>query len=269
LFQTFEHNGRVLHVSSYGPDSARPAKTWPPSAPGTGVVEIGRIVLEEGIKGSTLTTQVRGRNIAHIFAEILLKDRDLDRYYGPVVREHVRAHRNKETGGVIRPDWDDPVDVVVAIHPILRLLTDGIDSAFCFSVPEGYGSSDYRIDGLYALADGAAPFRARFAFDSAGEMKRVIAYKEQGGRSTPHALNPGQGDRFAPFVQVLTPPTEDGDWEVTPALSTPLAFHDKELCVVTDTPMPGEYLVGLLVQDLDGRLTRKYVPLTIGDGWRP
>jgi hypothetical protein len=49
-------------------------------------------------------------------------------------------------------------------------------------------------------------------------------------------------------------------------LSTPLAFHDQGLRMTKETPVPGDYLAGILVQDLDGALTRKYVPLTIGNG---
>ncbi len=48
------------------------------------------------------------------------------------------------------------------------------------------------------------------------------------------------------------------------ALSTSLVFPDRRLRVVTETLIPGDYLAGLVVQDLDGGLHRKYVPLAIG-----
>ncbi|MFH1833378.1 MAG: hypothetical protein ABH877_00015, partial [bacterium] len=159
----------------------------------------------------------------------------------------------------------ETVDLAVGICPDLHLLTDGVDSAFCFAVPEGYGISDYRLGGLYTPAAGAAPARALFRFDRAGETKGLLVYKDQGRRSIPHALTLKKGDQFAPFVQVLTPPTDRGGWYVSTALSTPLTVRSQALHVATETAMPGEYLVGLLVEDLDGKLTRRYVPLTVGE----
>jgi hypothetical protein len=263
-FQTFEHGGMVLRLFVHEAGAPSLVDSRLPLSPGAGQFEIGQIDLAEAGGGFALTAQVRGRHIAYIHTDLLLKDKSANRFYGPVVREHVQADRNKETRGVIRPDWDDPVDVAVRLHPGLRVLTDGVDSAFCFSVPEGYGNSGRRLDGLYALADGTAPFRARFFFDGAGETKRVLAHRERGRSSLPHAVIPRRGDQFMPFAQVLTPPTGGGDWDMVLALSTPLVFRDRRLRVVTETPIPGDYLAGLVVQDLDGGLTRKYVPLTVG-----
>jgi hypothetical protein len=262
--RTFRHKGRVLQLTAYESEPSGPRKVLSRRAPGAGSIEIRQIDLSAKGEEFMLSAWVDGSNIAFIYTEVLLKDESLDRFYGPVAREYIRAERTKETRGVSRPDWDDSVDLSVKIRPSLRVLTDGVDSAFFFSVPEGYGDPQHRIDGLYAPADGTGEFRARVTFDSGGETKRIVAYKEQGYRSAPHPLAPRRGDRLTPFVQVLTPPAEDGEWKVGTALSTPLTLGDRPFRVVTETPMPGDYLVGLLVQDFDGGLTRKYAPLTIG-----
>jgi hypothetical protein len=266
VFRTYEYNGMVLQLAAYECEPSQRARASHARAPGSGRFEIERLDLAVEGEQLTLAAQIRGRNIAYIYSEILLKDEDLDRFYGPVAREHLRADRNKETGGISRPDWDDPVELTLMLYPSLSVLTDGVDSAFCFSTPERYGSQDRRLGGLYTPADGAAPLRALFIFDNAGEMKGVFAYGRQGRRSGPHMLTPERGDRFIPLAQVLTPPAAGGDWETATALSTPLTFRDGPLGVVEGPPMPGDYLVGLLIQDLDGGLTREYVPLTVGDG---
>jgi hypothetical protein len=261
VIQTFEHNGKVLQLITY--ESAPPKPTKSIRAPGAGKFEIGQINLSDEF---TLTAQITGKNIAYIYTEILLKDKNLNQFYGPIAREYIQADRDKETGGISRPDWDDTINLAVTLRPSLTLLTDGVDSAFGFCIPEGYRNPNYRLDGLYAPADGTAPRRARITFDSNGETKEIVVFKEQGRRSTPHALTPKQDDQFAPFVQILTQPAraaENGKWEATTALSTPLTFRQQPLQLITEYPMPAEYLVGILVQDLDGGFTRKYVPLTI------
>jgi hypothetical protein len=264
VFQTFDYNGKVLQLVTYEHESPKSTKTSALRAPGAGKFEIGQINLSDDF---TLTAQITGKNIAYIYTEILLKDKSLDQFYGPVAREYIHADRDKETGGVSHPDWDDTNNLAVTLRPSLRLLTDGVDSAFAFATPEGYENPDYRLDGLYTPADGVTPRRARITFDNGGKIKNILAYKEQGRRSTPHPLTPKQDDQFAPFVQVLTPPAraaENGKWDVTTALSNPLTFRDQSLRMVTESPMSAEYLLGILVQDLDGKLARKYVPLTIG-----
>ena len=262
IFQTFEYNGKALQLITYEPESSKPAKTSSVRAPGAGKFEIGQINLSDEF---TLTAQVAGKNIAYIYTEILLKDKKLNQFYGPVAREYIHADRDKETGGVSYPEWGDSIDLAVTLRPSLRLLTDGVDSAFAFAAPEAYENPNYRLEGLYTPAGGDSPRRARIIFDSNGKTKDVVAFKEQGRRSTPHTLTPEQGDQFAPFVQVLTSPTdENGKWDITTALSNPLTFREQSLRMVTESPIPAEYLIGILIQDLDGKLARNYIPLNIG-----
>ena len=259
ILQTFKHNGKVLQLIAYEHESPKPTKSI--RAPGAGKFEISEINLSDDF---TLTAQVTGKNIAFIYTEILLKDKSLNQFYGPVAREHIHADRDKETGGVSHPDWADAVNLAVTLRPSLTLLTDSVDSAFAFAVPEGYLNQDHRLDGIYTPADKTSPRRVRIKFDSNGKTKEMVAFKEQGRRSTPHALTPKQGDQFAPFAQILTPPVdESGKWDVATALSNPLTFGEQSLCLEKETPIPGEYLLGILIQDMDGGFARKYISLTI------
>jgi hypothetical protein len=265
VLQTFAHNGRVLAVTAYEAE-ATPAPPRPSRrrAPGAGSFEIGEIGLASTDAVATLTARVAGESIAFIYSEILLKDPSVDRFYGPVAREHVQAACNRGAVGVGRPVWEADIRLDLKLNLRLRLLTDGADAAFCFAGPEAYGDSDYRLLGLYAAVAGAGPSRARLSFSESGELRHALGYREQGKRSLPRPLTPKRGDRFTPFVQVLSPTVQGEGWSVSRALATPLTFGEQGFRVVTSTLMPGEYLVGLSVEDLDGGSTRKYAPLTIG-----
>jgi hypothetical protein len=265
--RTFEHKGRMLKLAAYDAPAksiAKPARK--PSArraPGAGKFEIAQLNLSQSGDELTLTTEVSGKNIAYLFAEILLKDGE--QFYGPVAREYIQANRDKETGGIIRPDWDETISLSITLRPSLTLLTDGLDSAFGFCIPEGYGVSGCRLDGQYTSAE--AQSRARITFDGDGKIREILAFKEQRMKrfATPHALTPKPGETFAPFVQVLTPPErEDGRWETATVLSTALTFGEQPFRLEKEALIPGKYLAGLLIQDLDGGFTRKYAPLAIG-----
>jgi hypothetical protein len=272
VFRTFEYNGKVLQLATYEPEpSGKPLVTTSSvNAPGSGKFEIRPINLSADKiapgESFTLTAQVNGKNIAHIFTEILFYDKELDQLYGPVAREYIRAERNKVRGGVSYPVWENALNLTIQLTPGLRLIMDGFDSAFGFLFPEGYNSSDYHLDGLYTTADGITQRRARILFGNDGGVKKLTAYKEQGSRSMPHALTLKQGDQFTPFIQILTPPAgKDHIWQVTAGLSTPLTYRDEPFRWEAKPPIPGDYLVGLLVQDLDGGLARQYAPLTLSE----
>ena len=263
-FQIFQHKGVALPLFEYEPEPPQPPRTPSPRAPGAGRFELDRIGLVRHGEELTLAARIEGRNLAYLYTEILLKEPGQDRFYGPVAREHVQAEHSKMTHGISRPRWSNPIQLVVSFRPSLRLLTDGVDSAFCFAFPGRYGDTDYRLDGLYAPAGGSEPLRAVLEFDRTGELKGVMASGRDGGRSTPRGLVPRPGDRFRPFVQILTPPGEEGSWNVTTGLSAQVTHRNQPPYVVRETLIPGDYLVGLVAEDMDGGLAREYLPMALG-----
>jgi len=253
--KTFEHKGRSLKLTAYDAP-AKPAKK--PSArraPGAGDFEISQLAFADG----TLTAQVSGKHIAYLFVEILMKDEG--KFYGPILREYIEAAWDDQTGGVLRPNWSDPISLSIPLRPSLTLLTDGMDSAFAFCIPAGYRVSGCHLDGQFITAAEGSQFRARIVFDGDGKITEILAFKQQRMKSTPRPVTPKPGDTFTPFVQVLT--EEGGAWKTETVLSTSLTFGDPPLRLEKESLLPGEYLAGILVQDMDGGLTRKYVPLAI------
>ncbi len=258
---TYEHDGHVLQLFAYETDPSQPADVSCLTAPGEGRAETGPIALTYDGGAPILTARVAGENVAYLYTELLLKDPHVGRYYGPLAREHILAPGESEVRGVSHPVWDDPVEIAVRLHLSLPLLTDGVGHAFCSLMPTRYDSPDHRLSGLFTPADGAVRLQANLTLDGDGEMRSIVVHKEHGDRLLPHPLIPAPGDRFSAFVQVLTPPVEGRAWQVSKALSDPLTFSDRGLRAVVETAVPGSYLVGLVVQDMDGGLTRTYLPV--------
>ena len=261
--QTFEYEGTVLPLFAYG--SATPNPAEPPLAGGIARagLDIGDIDLHLDGEELTLKANVTGRNLAFIYSEVLIKDPDHDRYYGPLLREHVRAERTKAIRGLHHPQWDESNDLVLRVAVRLPVLTDGVESALCCLTAENYERPDHRMRGLFTPAGSGVPLPADCSIDESGAIRGIIGYKERGGRSLPRPLTPARGDSFGPFVPVVIPVGDCGDWRVDTAISPPLTFLDRRLYVEMRSPLPGEYLVGLAVQDTDGGLVRRCVPLSL------
>jgi hypothetical protein len=262
ILKTYEHKGRVLQLTEYNAPIklARP-QILTSRAPGAGKFQIGQVDLLQSGSELALKVQISGKGIAYIFSEVLFENGK--QYYGPVMREYVSAQNEKETSGVKRPVWDATINILVTLQMRLTLLTDGVNSAFAFVTPQGYGVSGCWLDGQYA--SGELQTRARISFDSNGGIAKLTAFKDQGIKSMPYELTPKLGDTFAPFVQVFTPPIDKSEkWEMDIALSTPLVFGDQPFQMEKESPVPGEYLAGFLIQDLDGGLTREYISFALG-----
>jgi hypothetical protein len=265
LLQTYEHEGLVLTVSAYAGEAPARLRTARTRTLGSGPVDIGDLGLTViGGDQVALCARVAARAIAFIYTEVLLKDPGSDRFYGPVAREHVHAGRERTLAGVTRPEWDAEMELSLDIRVRPRVLSDGVSAAFCFATPEGYGDPHYRVDGLYRPAGSAAPMQSHVIFDAAGEVKRVVGLKGLGRRLLPRPLDPGPGASFTPFIGVYSLPDPGAGWSVSKALGGPLMFGRQRLRALSCAPFAGEYLGGLVVEDLDGRLTRAYAPFIIG-----
>jgi hypothetical protein len=264
IFRTFEHSGRSLQLASNETEgSSNLSVDASLAAPGSGKIEINALKIASG-ENLTLTARVAGDRIAFIYCEILLHDNELGQYYGPIAREYVRAEKDVEVQGVSHPDWDTTLDLKVTLSPGMRVLSDGVSSAFACLTPTGYANPVYQLDGIYASADETTQRRARLIFDRSGQLTKVMAFKKQGNSFLPHGLTFERGDRFSPFVEVLTPPTDQNQaWQGTRAHSTTLTFQGQPFGLATETLMPAEYLAGLLVQDLDGKITRQYASFSM------
>lgn len=264
--QTYARKGKGLKVTPYdGPFSAsslaegskanaRPADTGGFTFEGLGVEPEGDAFI--------LTGKVHGPDLAYLYTDILLRDTMRERFYGPVFREYVRAKRNEGSSGITRPVWDDPTEIRVKMRPLLRLITDGADHAFCFASPEGYSSPGYRQGGLYTVSGETEPLRALLGFSGDGTLKRVIAYPEQDRRGGARVLTPAQDDRFVPFVQVFTPDGKGG-WTIATAVADTLTMGSWPFRVVTEKPFAGDYLAGVIAQAQDGGMSRAYVPFHV------
>ena len=225
----------------------------------------GELQVSVGGEEVTVAARIGGRNLAYAYVELFLEDPGRPRFYGPLAREHVRAQRETEVGGLLQPDWgEEPVEVVARIRANQRLLTDGVEWALFCPLPGGYGETDYELSGLYAQADGAAPFPIALRVDHSGAIRRVVARKELGKRSLPRVIRPSPGDRLSPYVEVVTRTVEEGNWETTTALGASLTFSEQPWYLDVEPAAPGRYLAGFVLQDLDGRLTRHYAPFAIG-----
>jgi hypothetical protein len=235
-------------------------------APGSGNYRINTMRLAEDtiVPGEVLdlSVQIFGENIAYLFTEIFFQDKEY--YYGPVTQEYVSTKDEKEIHGVLHPVWESEINLTLEITPTLRILTNGEAAAFAFMQTVGYGQEVYQLEGLYTKKDSGNSNRARLKFDASGELtdKRVI--QEKRGRLVSHELAIKTGDLFIPAVQVMTDQNlSNPRMHTIHGLSDTLVKTEEPFHWVDESAIPGDYLLGLVIEDFNGDQTRHFVPFTI------
>ena len=270
LVRTFVVNYWELKIAFNEPgiSSVSTKSGEPIAAPGAANYKINTLHLasDKITPGESLhlSLQMNGDHIAFLFTEIYFKDQEFDYYYGPVTHEHVRSAVEKEINGLIHPVWDSEINLSLEITPLLRVLTDGINAAFAFAHPLEYAREGSQLEGLFNKKDSGNADRARLKFDNTGEMtdKRII--KEKRGRLVTNDLAIKPGDMFIPAVHVLTALNlKNPKMHSLKGISGTVTKLEEPFHWVDEAAIPGEYLLGLVVEDFNGDQYHHYLPFNV------
>jgi len=247
--------------------SAKTSRARGVRSPGAGKFQIKTVELsaQEISAGDSvqLSASIEGKGIAYIFTDLLMRDPKRKQYYGPVLRDFVMANRTRTVGGVTHPHWDSDLELTLDLRPRLRMLTDGNASTFGFFQPASYDSSEFFLDGLYTSAEEKTSRRARLSVDGDGVFKKMVANEETERGSFPSEARLGSGDQFAPYVELIAHAKDEDGWGAMDCVASSVTFRGEPFRWEERPPLAGDYLAGILVQDLDGQLTRMYAALNV------
>ena len=131
--------------------------------------------------------------------------------------------------------------------------------------PETYDDSPtYQVRGIYTFADSGATRPARMNFRN-GEMTQLFGFTGQGGVGAPRQITPKAGDTFT-VLERGTDLSQDSDEENYAREAGLLTFGSEKFTVI-ETPAPsGNYVVGIIAEDLDGKRYEQYEGLFVVSG---
>ncbi|MEZ4640865.1 MAG: clostripain-related cysteine peptidase [Caldilineaceae bacterium] len=207
----------------------------------------------------TVSSVVGGSNLAFLYtfigrflpAEDVLIIEDMD---------FIFSDANQEAGDVIYPVWpDEEFEVGYEWEPTVYAISDGETSLRVLFMPDTYGDSPtYTVDGVYAFADGS-PDRYATLYFRDGELERVLSFTGDAANSAgaPWEIRPQPGDSVTVLQQGINLAANAEDEDYSRAAGT-LTFGDEPLFIET-TPAPsGNYVVGIIAEDLDGETYESY-----------
>jgi hypothetical protein len=169
-------------------------------------------------------------------------------------------------GGVYYPEWSENFTLAFTWDPIVFAVSDGSDTVPALFSPENYGltyeEALYSVEGLYTFVDTGESLNARLYFQN-GALVSVFGFAGANEAGAPREITPQSGDRFTFFDKWLDLDTDGSVRETVYQQGQTLIFGAQPFTWEELYAAQGEYIVGFIIEDLDGNQYPVYTQMTV------
>ncbi len=145
-------------------------------------------------------------------------------------------------------------------------VSDGSASVPTLFSPENYGltfeEAIYSVEGLYSFASTGETLKARLYFQN-GALTAVYGFTGVEEAGAPREITPQPGDRFTFFEKWLDLDTDGSVRETVYQQGESLVFGSQPFTWEELYAAQGEYIVGFIIEDLDGNQYTVYTQVTV------
>ncbi|GIK71184.1 MAG: hypothetical protein BroJett021_01720 [Chloroflexota bacterium] len=266
-FLAFHYTGRRFEPSTRQLAAPEAAAVRAPAAGGitVGAVEKSDDVAAPG-RPITLRMEVDGSNVGYIYIFTGYYDRSANSIY-VADQDYLESGDTRELNGVYYPEWGEgPFVVEFEWEPLMFAIDDGVNRVTVALQPESYGATYedavYSVDGVYTYAADGEQRRARLYFRD-GVFQQVFGFAGDGSTGAPREILPQVGDTFTVDEQWLD---LDNSGRVVGRFIEAggvLTFGREPMRWVELDAAVGDYVVGFIVEDLDGNKQEIYTEVRV------
>jgi hypothetical protein len=262
-FLVFHYTGRPFEQAARV--QAVPEQGAPVSAPGKGEIEVSPIRISENVVapgGSILlSADIDGQNIGYVRLFVGFYDAEANSIL-VADTDYLDSAETREIDGVYYPEWGEGAFTMeFEWEPIVFAINDGTDSVVALLSPQTYGASSaeaiYTVDGVYTYADGGESRYARMYF-SDGLLLHTFGFTGEGGAGAPREIIPQPGDSFTVLERWLDLDARGSVVQESAQTGGTLVFGDQNFVWEEMYAAAGDYIVGFIVEDLDGNPYQVY-----------
>lgn len=264
-FLTSHYTGQQLAAKN------APAKTI--QSPGKGGLSLSPLEVTSDTttvdEAVTISTMVTGENVSflYIFTGRLAED-------GSAVQvmdqDFIDAEETQEVDGVIYPYWGEEKAFPLEYDwkPIQYRINNGETSIPALLKPDTYGTGTadtyYTADGILHSSQGESDRFVRLYFNGDGELEQVLAFTGLQDTGPMREINPVRGDSVTILEDWLLLQEDDGsESEFFQKEGDTLSFGDARWTWEEGEILLGEFVVGFIVEDLDGSFYEEYTDILV------
>jgi hypothetical protein len=264
----FHYTGKAFDAV---PDTiAVPEDTADISAPGTGEITVSPVQVSDNVaapgKPILVSADISGDNIGYILFFTGFHDQASNSIF-VADSDYLESADTREIDGVYYPEWGEgDFTIEFQWEPLMFAINDGRNSVLALFNPDTYGETFqdavYTVDGVYTYADDGEIRRAKLYFQN-GELRSVFGFSGDESAGAPREIIPSSGDTFTVFERwgdldqqgrVVKTVMEEGGT---------IVFSDQPITWEELDAAPGSYVVGFVVQDLDGNNFTSFTNVTV------
>ena len=214
-----------------------------------------------------LKTTVSGQNVGYVKLLVGFLDKSANAL-NLADTDYLDSPQTREVSGVYFPEWPDTgkFNLEFEWEPVVFAITDGKNRAEALFMPETYGKSrdeaTYTVDGTYTFVEGNDSRPARLIFRN-GVMRQVFGFTGEDMEGAPREILPSPGDTFTVLERWLDLDAQGNVKTVANQKGKTLTFGSQPFKWQTLDAAAGSYVVGFIVEDLDGNQTTAYTQVTV------
>lgn len=258
---------------SFSPSEAAPfvpPNGYSTRAPGAGSLSVSEVRASSQVAAPQqpvdLSADISGVNIGHIYLFVGY----LDEYANSLNltdTDYLESPDTRELNGVYYPVWGEgEFTLNFTWEPIVFGIRDGTQEAVALFKPEQYGadaaSAVYAVEGLYTFAQTGEAQYAQLHFQNS-RLAAVYGFNGDAEAGAPREITPTAGDTFTIYETWLDMDANGNVIGNVKENGSTLTFGDQPFEWVELYAATGEYVVGFIVEDLDGNQTPIFTRITV------
>lgn len=267
-FLAFHYTDRSF--SEKTPKLFTPQSGFSVRAPGQGTVSVSpiRASSSEAAPGQpvSLSVDISGQNIGYVYLFVGYYDQASDSI-AVLDMDYLESPDTRELNGVYYPVWKpDGFSISFDWDPYIFAVDDGQTQAYALFTPQSYGSSAdqaiYSVRGTYGFASTGESLPADLYFQN-GNLIQVLGYTGSDAAGAPREITPQAGDTFTLQDKWIDNVSAGDAMQASTQQGQMLTFGATPLKWQTLYAAAGQYVVGFVVEDLDGNQYPVYTSITV------
>ena len=237
-------------------------------APGQGNIQVSEITKSSDVAAPSqpvrLSVDVSGENVGYIYLFVGYFDPSSNSI-AVLDTDYLESPDTREVNGVYYPVWSNDFTLSFNWDPTVFGINDGSNTTTALFTPQTYGATfeetTYAVEGSYTFADSGNTVNARLNFQN-GNLVQVFGVTGDNETGAPREITPQTGDTFT-LLDKWFEQSSSGGMTATYLEGKTLTFGSQPFKWEQLYAAAGDYMVGFIIEDLDGNQYPIYTQVTV------